>query len=136
MKHAYRAFPLALLLLALAGCQSQPRHIGPSAMPTGGVTHIVIMWLNDPSDLDARDEIIATGKKLETIPGVVSVSAGRMLPSGRPVVDTSYDVAFAMTFNNVDDMKAYLENPLHKQLKTEVLDRYVKKYLVYDFVAE
>ena len=102
----------------------------------GVVTHVVIMWLYDRADETARDELLKAGRRLEAIPGVVRLVGGRVLPSERAVVDSSFDLAFVMTFDHEEDMRRYLENPVHLDIKKNVLDRYVKKYQVYDIVSD
>ncbi len=138
MRLPLRFAPLFVLVFAfsMVGCQPADR-LGPSGLPQGTVTHVVIIWLYDRADRTAQNEILMAGKKLEKLSGVASVTGGVVLPTtNRPVNDNSFDVAFVMTFHSESDLNRYLNDPAHLQIKKDVLDRYAKKYLVYDFVAQ
>jgi hypothetical protein len=92
--------------------------------------------MKDRNDQAAREQLLSAADALRQIPGVGSVAAGKVLPSNRMVVDSSYDVAYVIAFPSKEAMQAYVQRPEHVRLKSEVLDRYVARYLVYDFVAE
>ena len=47
----------------------------------GQITHIVLMWLKQPGDAAAIEKILKTSREFANIPGVVSIRAGRALPS-------------------------------------------------------
>src|SRR5687768_4067029 len=66
----------------------------------GQITHIVLLWLKQPGDAAAIEKIIRTSREFANIPGVVSIRAGRPLPSTRPVVDSTFDVGLSMTFTD------------------------------------
>ena len=124
-----------IMFLVLGGCQSQ--HPSPSSeKPQAAVTHVVLCWLKTPGDAAARQKIIETSKTFESIPGVVSVTCGGALPSTRPIVDSSYDVAILITFTDEAALRAYDGHPTHKKAVNEVLLPLVGKFLVYDFKAE
>ena len=125
-----------LFLLGPAACQSPNESMSSRGVVKGTVTHVVIMWLYDRADTSARDELLKAGKRLEAIPGVVRLVGGRVLPSERAVVDSSFDLAFVFTFDHEDDMRRYLDNPVHMDIKKNVLDRYVKKCQVYDIISD
>ena len=118
---------LLLTALLLTGCQTAPQ---------GGVTHVVVFWLKDHGNAAQRAKIIETSESFLKIPGVLSVEAGQCLPSQRPVVDSSFDVALTMEFASEGDMKRYLDDPRHKAAAENVLKRLVRKFTAYDFVRE
>ena len=61
-------------------------------------SHVVIFW-TDPAQPGATDQLAAGAEKyLRTIPGVKQFHVGRMVPSHRPVVDQSYQVALNIVF--------------------------------------
>lgn len=101
----------------------------------GTIRHVVIAWLKTPGNQVARNRFIEVTKSFCSIPGVISVSVGPVLPSGRNVVDSSFDVATVLTFQNRKGLDSYLNHPKHLRAVKEVLDPLVKKVLVYDFVA-
>jgi hypothetical protein len=51
------------------------------------------------------------------------------------VVDSTWDVAYVITFADQQTMNAYLSNPRHIQLKHEVLDPNVRQIKIYDLAA-
>ena len=127
-----RTLLMLLILCSASSCSSMHR---PAYRP-GSVVHVVICWMKDRNDEAGRQQLLAAADALREIPGVSSVTAGKMLPSSRPIVDSSYDVAYVISFPSQEAMSQYVQKPEHVRLKKEVLDRYVAKYLVYDFVAE
>ena len=61
-------------------------------------SHVVIFW-TDPAIPNAADALAAGAEKyLRHIPGVLQFHVGRMVPSHRPVVDQSYQVALNLVF--------------------------------------
>jgi len=116
-----------VLLVALAGCSTVPRP------PSGTVHHVVLCWLKQPGNAADRDRIIDASRTFADIPGVLSVSAGEAIPSERPIVDDSFDVAILLTFANAADLAAYLAHPEHIRARDEILVPRVAKILVYDF---
>ena len=101
-----------------------------------GITHVVLCWLKDPNDQSARQKIIDASKAFKDIPGVISVSGGRAVPSTRPVVDSSFDLAVIIRFTDEAAMAAYEEHPLHKKAVSDVLKPLTAKILIYDVRGE
>src|SRR5436309_2005981 len=115
---------LALLCLLAGACQM--------VSPPAQVTHVVICWLKSPGDETGRQKIIDETEKLAKIPGVMSISAGRAVPSTRPVVDSSFDVGIVITFKDEAALHAYETNPIHVRARDEVLRPLAGKLVVYD----
>jgi hypothetical protein len=134
MKAFSRVIGASLLIALAAGC-AHNAPAGKGALPSGAVTHVVIMYLYDRGDLGARKEVINAAERLRDISSVRTIWAGRMLTSNRPVVDQSYDIAYVVTCDSEDALQKYLNDPVHVETKQRVLDRYVNKYVVYDFVT-
>lgn len=121
--------PVVLLgLVMLAGCESA-RPVHP---PAGTVQHIVAFWLKEPGNAQQRQALIDATYDLGRLPGVVAVSAGTAVPSDRPVVDDTFDVALVMTFRDRAALDAYQVNPEHKAM-TQRLFPLVQKVVVYDY---
>ena len=96
-------------------------------------SHVVIFW-TDPSNPKAADELIAGADKyLKPIPGVIHYHVGKMVPSHRPVVDQSYQVALNLIFPNKKAQDDYQAHPSHVQFVEGVFKRVCKKVVVYDF---
>ena len=128
--HVARVTCLTLVLFA-ASCRSH--QAPPPRERTAPVTHVVLFWLKTPGDEAARQRIIDASRTFKDIPGVVSVSAGRALPSTRPVVDSSFDVALTVTFTDEESMRAYEGHPIHVKAVQEVLRPVMAKVVVHDF---
>src|SRR5688572_3236437 len=124
---------LALLLscLTLTACRTGSATTSDNVRP-GHVTHVVVFWLKDPGSAEQRRDLIAACHTLRDIPGVTDLRVGQPLPSTRPVVDSSYDVAMVITFENEQAMEAYNPHPIHEKLAREFVPKFAK-YLVYDF---
>ena len=121
-----------LLLFATAAVFSAPvlaAEPGSDAM----VVHVVMVWLKEPGNPEHRQRIIDATRKFETIPGVIDVSVGEVVPSDRPVVDDSFDVGLYLTFSSVDVMNTYLADERHQQALREVFRPLSERYIVYDF---
>jgi hypothetical protein len=56
-----------------------------------------------------------------------------MVPSERPVVDQSYQVALNVVFANKQAQDEYQVHPQHVEFINKVFKRVCRKVLVYDF---
>jgi hypothetical protein len=96
-------------------------------------SHVVIFW-TDPNNPKAADELIAGAEKyLKPIPGALHYHIGKMVPSHRPVVEQSYQVALNLAFPNKKAQDDYQVHPLHIEFVEGVFKRTCKKVVVYDF---
>ena len=96
-------------------------------------SHVVIFW-TDPANPTAADELNAGALKyLQLIPGIVHFHVGKMVPSHRPVVDQSYQVALNVVFSDRKAQDDYQVHPLHVEFVEKVFKRVCTKVLVYDF---
>lgn len=115
------------------------RQVAPAAgvisVSPGNVIHVVIVWLKQPGDAAAREAVIRSGDELKTIPGVLGITAGPVLPSDRPVVDSTYDVGVVTVFRDAQAMEDYAAHPTHQKVLKEVVRPIVDHYKVYDFVV-
>jgi hypothetical protein len=136
MTHTVRVRAACLVLLTIAvSCQSNPPPVANAKSQAATVTHVVFVWLKAPGDAEARKKVVATSRTFATIPGVVSVNTGTALPSTRPVVDSSYDVAILMTFTDEAALRAYDQHPTHKKAVDEVLKPLAAKLQIYDITS-
>ena len=123
---------IVISLLGLTcGCVSMQQQARP-----GDVEHVVIIWLKEPGNADARQQLIERSYEFRNIPGIKSVVAGPMVPSERKTVDSTYDVGVVMTFESEQAMRAYDQHPIHQQAVREVLQPLASKFIVYDFRRE
>ncbi len=121
---------VATLIVLVASCQPVQRDV----RARGTVEHVVVCWLKTPGDAAARQRIIDESRAfVGVIPGLLDVSAGMSLPSTRPTVDSSFDVAVVMTFADEASLRAYDAHPRHKKAVDEVLRPLVARLVIYDF---
>ena len=97
------------------------------------LSHIVVFWTN-PAYLGAVDQLLAGANQLlADIPGVQQFHAGKMVPSVRPVVEQSYQVALNLTFADSAAEQAYQSHPRHLEFVEKYVQRFVIRVVVYDF---
>ncbi|NOQ13116.1 MAG: Dabb family protein [Methyloprofundus sp.] len=97
------------------------------------VSHVVVVWLNEPGNAQMREQFIKASRALETLPGVVSRHVSAMIPSDRPKVDDTFDVAVTVTFENAQALNAYMKSQKHKKMLKDKLKPLVNRIVVYNF---
>ena len=96
-------------------------------------SHIVIFWTKAGKP-NAADEIIAGARKyLAPIPGAHNFHIGKMVPSHRPVVDQSYQLALNIQFDNKQAEVDYQAHPLHQEFIEKSFNPNCERVVVYDF---
>src|SRR5690349_25099619 len=95
-------------------------------------SHVVIFW-TDPKQPDAANDLMAGARHyLQSIPGVLQFHVGKMVPSHRPVVDQSYQVALNIIFPDKKSQDDYQAHPQHVEFVEKVFKRVCKKGIVND----
>jgi hypothetical protein len=122
----------ALAVLLSAGACATHRAPEGERRP---VSHVVLFWLNDPSDAQAIRKMEDACLSFRSIAGVESVAVGRALPSDRPVVDSSFDLGVVITFRNPEALGRYLKDPIHQEALRSLVKPLVKRMQVYDIAA-
>jgi len=125
-----------LVLVMVSGCASNRAAFSAAPEPENGISHVIVCWLKEPGNADACRQLIERSKSFTRIPGIRSIGVGRSLPSTRPVVDSSFDVALVIHFESEQALRDYDQNPIHVQAVKEVLQPLVKKFVIYDFRNE
>jgi heme-degrading monooxygenase HmoA len=97
------------------------------------VSHVVVVWLKEPGNLQMREKFIAASRQLETLPGVVSRHVSAVISSDRPKVDDTFDVAVTVTFENKQALKKYMKSKQHKEMLHSKLKPLVNRIVVYNF---
>lgn len=116
-----------ILILTLAGCATIHQTRQPS------IHHVVICWLKEAGNVSQRQQIVETARSFRSIPGVLEVRSGEVLPSDRQIVDDSFDVAIIVSLADQKSLEAYLAHPTHQKAKDKILLPLVRKIVVYDF---
>ena len=97
------------------------------------ICHCVFFWLKQNEKDVAAKMLECARTQLSGIPGVRNLLAGAPIPSTRPVVDCSYDVAISMSFDSKSDLDAYAGHPAHKNFVQGFVEPHVERCVVYDF---
>jgi hypothetical protein len=119
---------LLVLALLLAGC---------TARPEGSVEHAVFVWLKRPGHAQDRAALVAATKDLQRSTGLIrTVRHGTAVPSDRPVVDDSFDLALLMRFDSRAALAAFETHPAHLRAKKELLQPLARKVVIYDTALE
>ena len=122
---------VGLLVPALlaSGCASTGRPVAPAL-----VNHVVVVWVKDQYRNERGiEELLDAQESLRQIPGLVSLTVGRVIPSDRGVVDSSYDFASIFQFASVEAMQTYLSHPTHIAFLENYARPRTRKTVVYDF---
>lgn len=126
--HTMKSFVALLLVALLSSCST----ITPPA-PRGSVDHIVLMWQKRPGNMEDRKKITDAIDRLRVIEGMTALDYGVAVPSDRPVVDDSFDLAMRMRFTSLQTLHSYETDPRHVKEVKEVLLPLTKKIQVYDY---
>lgn len=130
-KKAYIFTGILLVTLGAAFSSKVLPHATDTDEP--GVYHVILCWLKDPGNDSNREKLIRQTRQLESIPDVISIKVGEMLPSQRPIVDNTYDIGIIMSFKDQKAMNRFLDNPIHQEASQKVLIPLTSKVIVYDF---
>ncbi len=120
---------LVVLFPFLTSCETLDS-AGHSPHP---IAHVVVCWLKNAGDTDGRNKLVAASQTFREIPGILSISAGPVLPGKRTGLDASFDVALVITFEDARALENYEKHPLHLQRVKDTLLPLVKKFTTYDF---
>jgi hypothetical protein len=99
------------------------------------LAHHVFFWLKNPNSQEDKQKLISGLKSLSKIKTVRSLHIG--VPADttvRPVIDSSYQVAELMFFDNIEAQNAYQTDPLHKKFVEEYSHLW-EKVIVYDSLS-
>lgn len=118
---------LVSLALVFAGCGSLT---GCAATRPAPLIHLVFIQLHDPSQVE--DLLADCDRLLPGIPGVVSYAAGRHLDIGRQNIDSDYDLALVVGFEDEDAYQGYVVHPDHVNLVNAWKERF-RQLMVRDF---
>jgi len=96
-------------------------------------SHVVIFWTKTDKP-DAAAALLAGAEQyLKPIPGVLSFHIGRMVPSQRPVVEQSYQIALNLVFPDKQAQDDYQVHPLHLEFVEKAFKPNCARCVVYDF---
>ena len=80
------------------------------------IKHIVMWKFKEEAEGKSRDENIRIIKKeLEDLVGVIPQIRELEVGINKTVADTAFDAVLVSTFDSMEDLKAYREDPRHKK---------------------
>jgi D-alanyl-D-alanine dipeptidase len=101
------------------------------------IEHTVFIWLKKAGSARDRAHLIRATKDLQKSTGLIrSVRYGRPVPSDRPVVDDTFDLALFMRFANRQALADFEKHPSHQKAKAEILQPLARKIVIYDIALE
>jgi len=100
------------------------------------ITHVVMVWLKEPGNEQQRTAFIKASKQLDSLPGIINRHVGVVLPSDRGIVDDTFDVAVTVTMESKAALKAYLNNPKHKEILDKKIKPLINRVVAYDFISQ
>lgn len=127
---------LAALMAATSTISTVDAQTGDSGQRK--VHHVVVVWLKQAGDENARRQYIEESKHIAELPGVLSYEIGSPAAIKRghasAALDESYDVAVSSTYESQQAFEDFLKNPEYVRIAQQVLKPLVDKYKVYDFI--
>jgi len=128
--------PVVVFVLTLL-CQTAYGNGNGDCNSDSRLHHVVVVWLKpqyqQPDDIQ---RLIAAHTPLRDIPDVLALDVGIMLPSDRPVVDSSYDVASHFVFCDAESMQRYVMHSNHQVFLRQYAATMIDRYTVFDFVSD
>ncbi|MCA9311488.1 MAG: Dabb family protein [Phycisphaerales bacterium] len=121
---------IGLLCVWMSGCRAGGAEVSTSVSRPAAVSHVVFFKLRDPAD--GADLLADCDRRLPVIDGVVSYVSGHHLDTGRSTVESGYDAALYIGFDDVDSYRAYVDDPRHVAMVRDWRDR-LEWYQVFDF---
>jgi hypothetical protein len=122
---------LCIFAAGIGGCSTTPTGgsgaMHSTAMP-GRLQHIVLVDLTDDSEIAAMKA--DSDRMLPTLPMVKGYICGTPVDIGRGNVSKDYDIGLVVQFDSVEDYKAYLEHPVHKELVATWRPKWRRSYIV------
>ena len=98
-----------------------------------GFIHHVYFWLENPQNIDDRNELIEGLNKLSKASIIKDFHIGKPAATNRDVIDSSYTVSWLLLFANKEDQDSYQTDPMHLKFVEECAHLWYK-VVVYDTV--
>jgi D-alanyl-D-alanine dipeptidase len=103
----------------------------------GQIEHVVYIWLKRPGNAGDRAALVRATAEMQRNTGLItSFRHGKPVPSDRPVVDDTFDLALFMRFASRRELRAFEKHPAHQQAKKEILQPLARKVLIHDVALD
>ncbi len=105
------------------------------AAARGRVTHVMIFWLKQQENRADRAALRHASESFRTMPGILNVEVGHSLPVRRAGIEQAFDLSVVFTFANRAALERFSKDPQHAAAVRTVLKPLVKRFVVFDSVA-
>src|SRR5690606_32137843 len=99
------------------------------------LVHSVYFWLKDKENPEARASLLEGLRSLQSIKPLHSSYVGDAAETRRPVIDSTYDFALILIFENLQDHDQYQVDPTHLQF-VESKSPLWERVVIYDSNAD
>ena len=105
-----------------------------SASPKKGqLTHIVFLHLKEGLSKEDTADLISKLKQLGEIELAQGLEVGKVAETGDQRFISDHDIAFQMTFDNMEAYRTYMENPAHLKIRESLKPYLGSPPAVYDY---
>ena len=113
-----------------------PSPVAALGAKSGNVTHVVIFWLKRPGNVGDRALLARASEKFRKMPGILRVEVGNALPVRRAGIEQPFDLCVVFTFANQAALEGFDKDPQHAAAVRTVLKPLVKRFIVFNSVAD
>lgn len=99
----------------------------------GALVHTVILKLKDSTSESRRAEIIKLLDSLKKIEVTQNLYTAIRAETPDPRAKTDYDIILQMTFNDIEELVSYSEDPFHLDIRKQLKDDLSEAPVVYDY---
>ena len=110
--------------------------VSASTTPSGHINHVVIFWLKRPGHADDRARLVRASEGFRRMPGLLRVEVGRAQPVRRPGIEQAFDLCVVFTFRDQAALDRFEADPRHRRAVQTVLNPLVRRYAVFNSVAD
>ncbi len=126
--------PIAILVIALGIVG----FVAPTAIADsrGEISHIVVLWLKHPGNVEEENALIRATHSFRRIHGVRRIEVGRSIPIHRPEIEQAFDLCAIITFKDESALTKFENDKRHAQAVELFLKPFVRRYVIYNFAAD
>ncbi len=107
-----------------------------TAARPGEVTHVIVVWLQRPGNLNDRNVLTRAARTLRRGRGVTNFRIGPILPPNVRPNETPGDLAIVLTFRNERMLRRFENDQRQQDVLERALAPLVRRRVAYDFLNE
>lgn len=132
MKQFSKLIAIPFLALGIMGFVASPA----IADSRGEVSHIVVLWLKHPGNVEEENALIRATHSFKRIHGVRRIEVGRSITIHRPEIEQAFDLCAIITFKDEAALTKFENDKRHAQAVELFLKPFVRRYVIYNFAAD